>query len=73
MSALADGRYDVIIIDAKNIDARTTRVDFAITSGALKGEVASVRAHDLQRDETALLGLPATLFVENGTPRLAFD
>ena len=72
MTSLADGQYDVIVIDAENIDARTVRIDVALTTGASKGEVVSVRALDLARDALDLLGLPATLKVVDGAPRLRF-
>lgn len=73
MSTLDDGEYDVIVIDAENIDARTLRIDVALTSGASKGDVASIRVVDLARDAIDLLGLPATLVVVDRVPRLHFE
>ena len=73
MTTLDDGEYDVIIVDTENIDARTLRIDVALTSGALKGDVVSIRAVDLARDAIDILGIPATLLVVDGVPRLQFE
>ena len=73
MSSFDDGDYDVSVVDAENIDARTLRIDVAVTSGALKGDVVSIRAIDLERDAIDMLGVPATLTVVDGVPRLRFE
>ena len=73
MTTLDDGEYDVIIVDTENIDARTLRIDVALTSGPLKGDVVSIRAVDLARDAIDILGIPATLSVVDGVPRLHFE
>lgn len=73
MSALADGRYDVFILDAEILDARTMRVEFAFVSGEEKGDVLAVRGPHLARVATSLIGLPATLLVVDGAPRIELE
>jgi hypothetical protein len=80
MTPLDDGIYDVVIIDVdeafrgacEQSRARAVSLEVLITSGVRKGDVVA-----LQRarggSELDLLGLPATLTVINGTPRLDFD
>jgi hypothetical protein len=69
---LEDGTYDALIIDV-DVDNGTLRVDVTIVSGAHKGDVVSLRATDVRRDPIELLGIPVTLFVEDGAPRMTFD
>jgi hypothetical protein len=71
MDALDDGTYDVIVVDAHEGADDVVHIDLAITSGARKGEVVQLVAQGLARDATSLLGLPATLRVEDGAPRLS--
>ena len=73
MIELPDGSYDVFIIDAEKFADESTRVDLTIVSGANKGDIVSVRATRISRDALELLGLPATLHVVNGEPRVVFD
>ena len=72
---LDDGTYDALVIDATRVadDDASIALDLTIVSGSHKGEVVSVRATHLARDEVALLGLPATLIVESGAPRVIVD
>ena len=72
---LEDGSYDAFIVDARD-DAEISRamhIEVAITSGARKGEVITMRAINMQRDAIALIGMPATLHVVDGQPRLTID
>lgn len=73
MPELPDGQYDVLIVDAQEIDASTTHLDLVIVSGASRGEVVGVRAANLARDPVDLMGLPATLIVDAGAPRVVVD
>jgi regulator of RNase E activity RraA len=73
MAHLEDGDYDVIVIDAREDGDRVLHVDLALTSGAHKGEVITVAGAAREHDALALLGLPATLRVVNGEPRLTMD
>jgi hypothetical protein len=72
---LSDGNYDVFIVDAREDEEilRAMEIDVAITSGAHKGDVITMRATNMQRDAIALIGMPATLRVVDGMPRLTVD
>jgi integrase len=76
---LDDGVYDAIVVDATHIDAQNdaTRahitIELVIASGARKGEVVALRARDEDIDPIDVLGLPATLIVENGVPRVHLE
>ena len=69
---LADGRYDVLVVDA-TADANGFVIELTILSGDHKGAVVGVRAAGLDTDELELLGLPGTLDVENGVPRFRVE
>ena len=73
MSAMPDGRYDVFIVDAETIDETTMRVEIAMVSGDDKGDVIAIRGPHLARDPIELLGLPGTLIVRDGVPRLEVE
>jgi hypothetical protein len=72
---LHDGSYDVFVIDAREDEeiSRVVHIEVAITSGAHKGDVITVRATNVQRDAIALIGMPATLRVVDGEPHLTVD
>jgi anion-transporting ArsA/GET3 family ATPase len=73
LRVLADGSYDVFIVDAAPDGADVMLLSLTVLSGPSKGEVIDVRAAGLGRDELDLLGLPGTLVVENGAPRVTVD
>jgi len=76
LAMLSDGTYDAFVLDAEAVPDGGTgavRVELTITSGPSKGEVVSVRGHIGGGDPLDLLGIPATLVVEDGTPRLRID
>lgn len=72
---LEDGNYDAFIVDAREDEeiSRAMHIEVAITSGARKGDVITMRATNMQRDAIALMGMPATLHVVDGQPRLVID
>ncbi len=70
MSELRDGEYEVVVIDVESVDATTSRVDVVLVTGARKGDVMSVLARNLTTSPLDLMGLPATLRVIDGAPRL---
>ena len=72
---LDDGVYDALIIDAtrREDNDASIAIDLTIVSGAHKGDVVSVRAAHFDGDELDLLGVPATLVVESGEPRVMLD
>ena len=73
MRAMPDGRYDVFIVDAETIDETTMRVELAMVTGDDKGDVFAIRGPLLADDPVELLGLPGTLIVTDGVPRLHVD
>lgn len=71
---LPDGRYDAFVVWAERHEGEgegegRLRVELTITSGPHKGEVVTLTA-SVRRDPLALVGLPCTLVVEDGRPRL---
>ena len=73
MTTIDDGTYDAFVVDASDADDDgIVRVELAITSGARKGETVRVATRNLRADPVALLGLPATLRVVDGVPRVSF-
>lgn len=73
---LADGAYDVFVVDATvgEVDgARTVELDLTITTGEHKGEVVTLRADGLRGEEFDLIGMPGTLTVTDGHPHVAID
>jgi hypothetical protein len=69
MLPLEDGVYEVVVIDAQEIDAENAaRVELVITAGPRKGELVALRATHLDRDALSMLGLPGTLSVDKGMP-----
>lgn len=75
---IPDGSYDVMVIDAESDGGgddpdRSIALELAIASGARRGEMVTVTAHDLGRDPLDLLGVPATLTVIDGVPRVDLE
>ena len=70
---LPDGRYDVLIVDARTDDDGTVHVDVTVTSGAHKGDVVAIRGRFPGTDELDLLAAPATLVVSEGQPTVTLD
>lgn len=70
--ALSDGRYDAFIVWADAHDDGRIAFEITITTGAHKGDVVTVLARS-SADPIALVGLPCTLLVEDGAPRLDFS
>jgi hypothetical protein len=71
-SVLPDGRYDAFIVDV-NVEDDVATLELTILAGEHKGAVVSVSARGLGRGETDLIGMPATLVVEDGVPRVTVD
>jgi hypothetical protein len=70
---LSDGLYDVMIVDIDVGEHEQVRIDVVLTAGSHRGEVVSLRTSAVQRDPLGLLGLPARLVVNDGTPHLEMD
>jgi hypothetical protein len=73
-SALDDGTYDALVIDAEVGDDGWCRVELTILGGPHKGEVVAVRTDGVEDDRALdLLGIPATLVVADGVPAVTFE
>jgi hypothetical protein len=73
MNELPDGQYDALIVDAEILDETTLKLEIVITRGDAKGEVIALRGPHLADDAMTLLGLPVTLRVVDGVPRIELD
>ncbi|MGH9276112.1 MAG: hypothetical protein ACRDZU_15820 [Acidimicrobiales bacterium] len=69
---LADGTYDVIVVDAA-ATADALHLEVTILAGEHKGEVVGVKAVGLTTDELDALGMPGTLTVRDGAPSIVLD
>lgn len=67
---LPDGRYDAFVIWAERPDDGPLTLELTVVSGDHKGEVVSIIGDPRSGDPLALTGLPCTLVVADGTPRL---
>ncbi len=76
-AALADGTYDVLVVDASANDDGSISVELTIIAGPAKGDVVSLRTSGLAGDNgfepLDLLGVPATLTVTEGEPSLRLE
>jgi hypothetical protein len=73
---LDDGTYDAFVVDARIEGAGTDRLvhlELTIISGARKGEIVDITARGMRGEEFDLLGLPATITVDGGEPRVRID
>ena len=72
---LADGTYEVLVVDAEPVDAEigTVRVELTVISGPAKGDVFAITAQGLGRDPLDLLAVPGTVVVRDGAPHLTLD
>jgi hypothetical protein len=73
MDDLPDGTYDALVVDATATDDGGCRVELTILAGTHKGEVVAVRATGLAHEALDLLGIPATLTIDSGTPTVTFE
>jgi hypothetical protein len=65
---IPDGRYDAFVVDTTSRDDKLV-IALTILSGEKKGEVVDVATTEMH-DEVAVIGLPCSLLVENGAPRI---
>ena len=86
MTVIPDGRHDVLVVDAQTDEMGSVHLELAVTTGPNKGDVVRlvmtaapgsggepVPGGGASRDPIDLLGLPGTLVVEDGRPRLTLD
>ena len=72
MNERTDGTHDVIVVDAREDEDGVVHLELALTSGARKGDVVRLAARAFARDPLDVLGLPATIHVKDGVPRVVF-
>lgn len=70
---LDDGTYEALVFDADDADGGGVAVELTIIAGEHKGAVVSVVSPDWTGDALDLLGIPATLVVTDGRPRVTFE
>ena len=70
---LADGSYDVIVVDADDGPDGAVELTLAVLAGAHKGELVTVTARGLGRESFDLLAVPATLTVLDGAPAVRLE
>jgi hypothetical protein len=73
VSAIDDGTYDIIVVDAIEGDDGTMTIEIAVSSGSHRGEVLTLNATHLGRSWSELLASPGTLTIAGGRPHLTFD
>jgi hypothetical protein len=73
VQALEDGVYDAFVVWAEARDDGHVALDITITTGAHKGDVVDVVMRAQSRDVMSFVGLPCTLVVRDGVPRVEFD
>lgn len=69
---LPDGRHDAMIVDATR-DGDRVSLELTIIAGDHKGEMVTVAATGIDRDELDLLGVPATIAVVDGRPDVTIE
>ena len=69
---MPDGTYDAIVVDAEEVDG-VVSLDLALLAGEHKGEVVSLRSPNLAGDPAQMLGIPATLTVVDGVPKVTLE
>lgn len=71
--SLSDGSYDALVVDTATRDDGSVAVDLTIIAGPAKGEVVTLITTNLRGDPLDLLGVPATITVDGGTPSVHFE
>jgi len=69
---LPDGTYDAIVVDAEERPGGVTAVELTVLAGPHKGQVLELSG-PADGDPLDLLGVPATITVADGRPRLRLD
>jgi hypothetical protein len=70
---LADGTYEVMVLDVDESTADAQLVSVTILTGDHKGEVISLRTAGFAGDPLELLAAPGILTVTDGAPKLTLD
>lgn len=70
---LPDGTYDALVVDANPADGGAVALELTILGGEHKGAVVQVASADVDDDPAMMLGIPATLTVDGGVPRVVLE
>jgi hypothetical protein len=70
---LPDGTYDAIVVDAEEVGDDQVGLELTVLAGPEKGRVVELRGPRGADDPIHLLGVPATITVTDGTPRLRLE
>jgi len=77
VAVIDDGDYQACVVDAEEgVDDdghELIHLSVTILNGAYKGEVVEMTAARLGRTSIDVMGMPATLVVADGRPRLTID
>ena len=75
--ALADGEYPALVIDVEEgLDDTGTAVvhlELTILTGEHKGDVVAMSARGIRGSFIELIGMPATITVVDGDPKVTID
>lgn len=70
---LPDGSYDAIVVDAEEVGDDEVGLELTVLAGAEKGRVVELRGPRGDHDPLDLLGVPATITVADGIPRVRLE
>lgn len=70
MSALADGIYDIYVVEAETDHHGVTHIDVVVLSGDAKGAVVTVDREAAEQDAADLLGRHGVLVMVEATADL---
>lgn len=73
---LPDGTYDVFVVNADDLpteDGPSTALELTIVSGAHRGGTITLTAPQWLGKPVELMGMPATLTIEHGSPSVRID
>jgi hypothetical protein len=71
-AVLDDGEHEAIVVDVEDGVDGSVMVELTLVTGPTKGTVVRVRATGIS-DPLELLGIPATITVTDGAPRVRFE
>lgn len=70
---LPDGSYDAIVVDAEEVGDDRVGLELTVLAGPEKGRVLELSGPRGRHDPIDLLGVPATITVTDGTPRVRLE
>lgn len=70
---LPDGTYDAIVVDADEVGTDEIGLELTVLAGPEKGRVIELRGPRRDNDPIDLLGVPATITVTDGQPRVRLE